>query len=202
MAEPKRIAVFAEDRGHEEFLRAVIERLARETPVDLEVRVQSARGGQGRALNELKLFQHVLLRSTSGIPLPDLIVVGIDSNCQGLLVVRQQIRKALDPGLIERTVIACPDPHIELWYMSDLKAFAEAVGRAPKLGKKKCEKDRYKEILANAVASAGHMAPLGGIDFGREIVDRMDWPRASRAVNSLGMFLGELRAGLNRLRDS
>jgi hypothetical protein len=59
MASPKRkrVAVFAEDRGHEEFLRAVLERLADEFGHDLEIRVQSARGGHPRALSELSLFQ-------------------------------------------------------------------------------------------------------------------------------------------------
>jgi hypothetical protein len=131
MADPKRIVVFAEDRGHEEFLRAVIDRCAQEVSLEVEVRVQSARGGQGRALNELGLFQQVLLNSMSGIPLPDLIVVGIDTNCEGLIVVRQKIRNALDQRLSERTVIASPDPHVEIWYLSDSKAFAEAVGPPP-----------------------------------------------------------------------
>jgi hypothetical protein len=202
MADQKRIAVFAEDRGHEEFLRAVIERRALEMSLEVEVRVQSARGGQGRVLNELRLFQEVLLNSMSGVPLPDLIVVGIDSNCEGLIVVRQQVRNALDPRLSDRTVIACPDPHVEIWYLSDPKAFAEAIGSAPRLGRKKCEKDRYKQILAKAVADAGNLAPLGGIEFAREIVARIDWHRASRSVNSLEMFLSDLRAGLNRIKGA
>ncbi len=37
MADQKRIAVFAEDRGHEEFLRAVIERIALEMSLEVDV---------------------------------------------------------------------------------------------------------------------------------------------------------------------
>jgi hypothetical protein len=200
MAEPSRIVVFAEDKGHEEFLRAVIERCAGEISLEVEVRVQSARGGHGRALDELRLFQKLLLDSMSGFPMPDLVVVAIDSNCQQLNAVRRQIRATLDPRLRDQTVIACPDPHVEIWYMSDPHAFAEAVGSSPKVGKRKCEKDRYKQILAKAVADAGHPAPLGGIEFGKEIVAHLDWRHAGGSVSSLGKFLKELRASLNRIK--
>jgi hypothetical protein len=200
MADSGRIVIFAEDKGHEEFLRPVIERCAQEISLEVDVRVQSARGGHGRALDELKLFQKLVLESMSGFPLPDMVVIGVDSNCRQLNDARREIRAALDPRLGDRTIIACPDPHVEIWYLSDPKAFAEAVGTSPKVGKRKCEKDRYKQILAKAVADAGHPAPLGGIEFGREIVTRLDWRRAGASVTSLGMFLKELRAGLNRIK--
>jgi hypothetical protein len=198
MASRSRIAVFAEDRGHEEFLRAVIERLAKEIGLDPEVRIRSAQGGHGRALRELKLFQSAL-RGSSGIPLPDLIVIGIDSNCQSHAAMRQSIRNLLDQRWMDRTVIACPEPHVERWYLADLVAFSEAVGPAPTLGKTKCVKDRYKAILARAVSDAGHVSPQGGLEFAREIVARMDWYRAGKSAGSLKMFLDDLRASLKRL---
>jgi hypothetical protein len=199
MASRNRCTLFAEDRGHEELLRAVIERLATENGLDLEVRVGSARGGHGHALRELKLFQSVLLGSLSGIPLPDLIVIGIDSNCQSLAAMRQSIQNILDQRLRDRTVIACPEPHVERWYLADPVAFSEAVGPAPTLGKTKCVKDRYKAILARAVSDAGHISPQGGLEFAREIVARMDWYRAGKSAGSLKMFLDDLRASLKRL---
>jgi hypothetical protein len=199
MASPNHVTVFAEDRGHEEFLRAVIERLAKEIGLEVEVRIQSARGGHGRALRELKLFQSVLLGALSGVPLPDLIVIGIDSNCQSIAAMRQSIQSALDQRLIERTIIACPEPHVERWYLADPVAFSEAVGPAPTLGKTKCGKDRYKTILARAVSDAGHISPQGGLEFAHEIVARTDWYRAGKSAGTLKTFLDDLRARLKRL---
>jgi hypothetical protein len=199
MASRNRVAVFAEDRGHEEFLGAVIERIATEIGLDVEMRVQSARGGHGRALRELKLFQRVLLGSLSGVPLPALIVIGIDSNCQSVAAMRQSIQDILDQRLRDRTVVACPEPHVERWYLADPVAFSEAVGPAPTLGKTKCEKDRYKAILARAVSDAGHVSPQGGLEFAREIVAHMDWYRAGKSTGSLKLFLDDLRAHLKRL---
>jgi hypothetical protein len=112
---------------------------------------------------------------------------------------RQSIQNVLDDRLKDRTVIACPDPHVERWYLADPVAFSKAVGTPPTLGRTKCEKDRYKAILARAVADAGHVSPQGGLEFAREIVAHMDWYRAGKSEGSFKLFLDDLRAGLKRV---
>jgi hypothetical protein len=94
--------------------------------------------------------------------------------------------------LKDRAVIACPDPHIERWFIADPPSFREAIGNQPKPGKKKCDRDRYKTILAKSVREAGHPSLLGGIEFAREIVDSMDLYRAGKADKSLKDFLDQL----------
>jgi hypothetical protein len=141
----------------------------------------------------------VLITSASETPLPDLILIGLDSNCQKLAAVRQKVMTTLELRLAGRTVLACAEPHVERWYLADPEAFAKAVGPAPPVGKTKCEKDRYKAMLRHVVADAGHIAPFGGIEFAREIVAQMDWYRAGKAVNSLKRFLDSLRAALKRI---
>ncbi len=57
------VDLFAEDRAHEEFLRALIQRLAREETCELwNLRVRSARGGHGRALDELSNYLRMIRR--------------------------------------------------------------------------------------------------------------------------------------------
>jgi hypothetical protein len=46
----RRVALFVEDFGHEEFITAWVQRLSRETGVPVDLHPYSVRGGHGRAL--------------------------------------------------------------------------------------------------------------------------------------------------------
>ena len=82
-----------------------------------------------------------------------------------------------------------PDPHVERWYLSDRHAFKQVVGVQPPAEHRKCERDRYKRILAKAVRDGGHPAILGGIEFAKELADAMDFYRAGRAEPGLRQFV-------------
>lgn len=82
MADRPRLALFCEDRGHEQLVRALVERLAKELRVRPTVHAPSARGGHGRAVAEFKLWQRSLAASTPW-EVPDLLVLTIDANCSG-----------------------------------------------------------------------------------------------------------------------
>jgi hypothetical protein len=99
-------------------------------------------------------------------------------------------------------IIACPDPHVERWYMVDPEGFASAVGVQPSVGKRKCKRDIYKALLANTIRQAGLLAPLGGIEFAPELVASMDLYRAGRNDKSLKGFTDDLRRALVRLVSS
>jgi len=199
MSNPLRIDLFAEDRGHEELLRPLLERLAREQGKDARVAVRSARGGHPRAVAELKLYQKSVLKRIGGETLPDLLVVAIDGNCSSFASAQQTIRDALGKEFQDRTISASPDPHIERWFLADLEAFHQVVGAAPAVGKQKCERDVYKRLLAHAVREAGHPPTLGGIEFARELAEAMDYYRAGKADSSLKHFLEEVTARLKSL---
>jgi hypothetical protein len=96
--------------------------------------------------------------------------------------------------------VACPDPHFERWYLADPDSFKAVVGRSPMLGKKKCARNHYKDALARAVRQAGHPPTLGGIEFARELVARMNLYHAGRNDRSLKAFLEDLRGRLRLLR--
>lgn len=193
------VDVFAEDRAHEEFLRPAIFRIAAEAGVEMSLRVRSARGGHVRAVAEFKLYQDVLDKGVLGENAPDLIVVGIDGNCSTFARKRQEILDAARPALRDRLVVACPDPHVERWYVADPNSFHTVVGHRPEVGAKKCARDHYKNVLSKSVRQAGHPATLGGIEFARELVQAMDLYRAGRNDHSLRAFVDDLRGKLQQV---
>ena len=150
------------------------------------------RGGHGRAITELKTYQHGFEKGIGG-SLPDLVVTAIDGNCSSFVESQKSIQGALLGPFAELTVKATPDPHIERWYLADLEAFQQVVGITPQFEQGKCERDYYKKVLANAVEEAGHPPTLGGIEFARELAEAIDYYRAGKADKSFKHFLDELR---------
>lgn len=177
MSRQVKVDLLAEDNAHEEFLLPVVRRVAAEEGVAVVVRVRSARGGHARAIEEFKLYQELMTKGVVAGALPDLLIVGIDGNCASFAKKRAEILTAASPSFRDRLVTACPDPHVERWFMIDPEGFHEVVGHRPNVGKKKCLRDHYKGVLASAVRQAGHPATLGGIEFAREIADRVNWYR-------------------------
>lgn len=192
------VDLFVEDRAHEEMLKAMLVRLARDANRPTSVRVRSARGGHGRALAELDIYMRTIRKDIGGMTLPDLLVVGIEANCTQLGPARKAIAKRLTSPFSERAVIACPDPHVERWYLCDPESFAGVIGVRPRVGKRKCERDLYKRMLSQAVEDGGHPPTLGGIEFAREIVNAMDLYRAKKKEPSLRLFLDAAVAALQK----
>jgi len=199
MSSPVAVDIFVEDRAHEAFLVPLLQRIAMEESISVLPRVRSARGGHGRAIDELKLYQVLATRGFAGTTHPELLVVGIDGNCSPFTKARQAIRNATQAPFSALLIVACPDPHVERWYLADPESFKAVVGRVPRVGKKKCARGYYKNVLANTVRQAGHPPTLGGIEFGRELVNQMDLYRAGKNDRSLRAFVDELRS---RLRTS
>jgi len=192
MNDPILMDLFVEDRAHEEFLTAIALRLAREENKDVKIRVRSARGGHGRVLSELQLYQKSILNQLGIIAeMPDILLVAIDANCKTYNVAKKEIEQHIDAQFKDKTIIACPDPHIERWYLADVQSVTNVIGRQPKLSRKKCERDYYKTLLADTIMQAGHPPTLGGIEFARELVDAMDFYRAGKAERSLQHFLND-----------
>lgn len=195
------VDIFAEDRAHEAFFVPLLERLAAEEKVSITHKVRSARGGHGRAQSELELYQRAVTKGVAGMTLPDLLVVGIDANCFAFGRARKGIQDAMKEPFSARLVVACPDPHVERWYLADPESFKQVVGHRPTIARKKCVRDYYKEALTRTIRQAGHLATLGGIEFAQELVAGMDLYRASKNDRSLKAFLDDLRSRLRMLRS-
>ncbi|GIW70820.1 MAG: hypothetical protein KatS3mg102_0362 [Planctomycetota bacterium] len=193
------IDLFVEDRAHEEFLVPLVERVAKEEQVKVKLRVRSARGGHGRAIAEFGTYQKLIQRGAFGEAPPELVVVAIDGNCTTFADKKKEIASATTQELQGRVVAACPDPHVERWYLADPDSFNDVVGHRPVVGEKKCTRGHYKQLLASAVRMAGHPFTLGGIEFARDLVEKMDWFRAGKQDTSLKAFLDDLRAHLRQL---
>lgn len=192
------VDLLVEDAAHERFLRPLIARVADDVAMPVEIRVRAARGGHPRALRELRLYQRSVACGLT--ERPDLLVVAIDANCASYAKARDRVRHGIPKELRGITVIACPDPHVERWYLADPTSFAEVVGKEPRLGKRKCDRGRYKRILADTVAAAGHPVLLGGIEFAEDLVARMDLYRAGKKERSLKHFVEHLRGALRPRR--
>lgn len=191
------VEVFAEDAAHEAFLVPFIRRVATEEDASVDVRVRSAVGGHGHAMSEFDLFQKTLVQRR--LATPDVVVICIDANCKKYAQARREIEDQAVPSLRECMIIACPDPHIERWYMADPEGFALVVGATPPTKRRKCGRDTYKALLHNTIHQAGHLAPLGGIEFAAELIERMDLFRAGKNDKSLKAFTDELKSVLTRM---
>ena len=200
MSSPVLVDIFVEDRAHEAFLVAMTQRIATEEGIDVSPRVRSGRGGHGRAVSELKLYQRLVGKGVVGTTLPDLLIAGIDGNCATFAKAKKVIQAATRAPFSDRLVVACPDPHVERWYLADPQSFQTVVGSRPTVGKKKCARDHYKLLLRKAVQQAGHPPTLGGIEFATELVEAMDLYRAGKADRSLKAFLDDLRDRMRTLR--
>ncbi|MBI4676021.1 MAG: DUF4276 family protein [Elusimicrobia bacterium] len=188
--------IFVEDRAHEAFLVPMLRRIAREEDVAVTPRVRSGRGGHGRAVAELGRYQDLVRKGAAGATAPDLLIAGIDGNCSTFAKAKKAIKGATHAPFSSRLVVACPDPHVERWYLADPESFKEVVGLWPTVAKKKCSRDYYKNALAKAIRKAGHPATLGGIEFAQELVERMDLYRAGKNDRSLKSFADDLRTNL------
>ena len=193
-----RVDLFVEDRGHEEFIRAVVVRMAKEVQIGVSVQVRSARGGHGRAIAELRAYQGIV--NAGQARLPDIFVVAINGNCAAPNQARQDVASSVDTSLAGLTVIACPDPHIERWYLADPLSFHKVVGYKPTVAGGKCERAYYKQALKEACLRGGNILTLGGIEFASDLVAAMDFYRAGKAEPGLAHFVEEMRSALQALR--
>ena len=193
------VDLFVEDQAHEEFLKAMLNRVASQEQKQIQIRVRSGRGGHPRVLEELSLYQKSVLKAPGSMSMPDLLFIAIDANCNRWRKARTEIQRKIQSPFIGRSIVACPEPHIERWYLADPDSFFQVVGVRPRIGKKKCERDRYKAILSKAIVDAGHPPTLGGIEFAQELVAAMDLYRAGKTEGSLKHFLDETIAHIKTL---
>lgn len=188
--------MFVEDDAQETFLKRLVERLACEAGVELRLRVRISQGGSGRVLNQLKSYVAGWKAGTEGLPAG--LVVAVDANCHGYTKRRNEL-DAKAGGLKHLVIHAIPDPHIERWLLLDGEAFKNVLGHGCKAPDEKCEKRRYKRLLAEAVVEAGIQPLLGGVEYAEELADKLNVQRVCDHDASFNRFVQELRTWLNGL---
>ena len=193
-----RILYFLEDRAQEGFIKALVERIAKEESIptgSLIHDVRSARGGS-RIIKEFKNF----LRDYSKAETIDIdfLVVAIDGNCKGYNKRINQLEGDIKPDhpFKNRVVYAVPDPHIERWYIMDQKALRDGVGiaKAPDLPPYKCKKGYYKQVLNQTLKDSNVNSTLSGAEYAERIVDNIeDMESLGRQNAGFQTFVQDLR---------
>lgn len=195
-----RIGYFLEDIGHQTFLEALVERIAREMAMPharLRAEVRNATGGRGQVFQELRDFLRDVSRERER-PF-DLLVVAIDGNCRGYRQTRDDILDvATQSDYAGPIACAVPNPHIERWYLADPLALQQVleVDHVPDAPRYKCERARYKQVLRETIRQAGVVAPLGGLEYGADIVASLDLYTAGKADTGFKHLLDALGEGL------
>lgn len=189
------IVLFGEDKAHQIIIENFIIRLADEAGVSVQLDWRSHTGGDRYAM-KLRVYMDQLTRSRESYP--DLIVVVIDSNCAGYLKRSTDVLDRISgtyKGEIATipVVIVSPDPHIERWLLLDSQAFKEVLGKGCLAPDFKCERYRYKNLLAEAIREAEKDTNLSGIEFAEDIVKSMNIERVMRADDSFRRFVEDVR---------
>ena len=172
------------------FVKAIVSRLAKSEDLPRpRIDIGSARGGHGKAVAELKLFQ----RTTSGHAHDALIIV-IDADKSSWNTIRGELDQVVDRSGVAYVIIWCPDPHIERWYLADPPSLMAAFGVDVKVGDQISDRKTSKSLLKQSLQAAGHDVRLGGIEFAEEIVECMDLFNAGKNEPSLKHFLDDVRS--------
>lgn len=188
------VEIFAEDRAHEELLKPLLVRVCGEEGFAVSLQVRTGRGGHAKAVNEFERYQTIAGTGKFVRKAPDLLIVAIDGNCTTFGRMKSRIADSTRSAFRHMLVSACPDPHVEKWFLADPASFHAVVGHRPDVGPDECERNHYKRILRESVARGGHLPTLGGIEFASELAEKMDLYRAGKRDPSLKSFLDDLRS--------
>jgi hypothetical protein len=183
----REIALFVEDYAHRQVIGALVQRIAEESDVAIQLDWRNAVGGHGKVITELNNYMRDLRRQ--GDLRPDLIVVATDANCKGLNERMREISGRDEPAPM---ILAIPDPHIERWLLLDGAAFKNVFGKGCAAPDQKCDRDRYKQRLIEAIHATGTIPILGGIEYAEDIVQQININRVAQADRSFRRFVEEL----------
>lgn len=205
MARVLSITVFCEDTAQESLIQALLEKLGRELSVNVEVNpfnISSGSHGKGDTINDLKQYIKIVSRNYSGVSTPDLLVICVDSNCEGYLKTYNDVKIIINEELVPHCAIGCPEPHVEKWYLNDLDAYHSVVGHRPSVQQAKCEKGYYKQILRSSIRKASQPVTSTIEEFADEIIKAMDLFRAGKNDSSFKHFVEEIRDNLKQIKKN
>jgi hypothetical protein len=200
MRERPRIDLYCEDSGHEQFVRALLARVAADLGLRFTLSTVSGRGGHGRAVTEFKAWQRAVSSGRGlAFEIPDLLVLVIDANCSGWTHVRRELEQTVDRQVFPRCAIGCPDPHVERWCLADPGAIQEVLETSAPEDPGKCERHLYKQLLRQTIRSAGQPILTSEMEYAPDLVAAMDLFRAGKNQPSLRHFTEEIRNALQSL---
>lgn len=96
-------------------------------------------------------------------------------------------------SLVDRVISMIPEPHIERWLLLDSEAFKKVFGTDCSVPNRKCDRDRYKRLLLQAIRDAGVVPLLGGIEHTVNLVNAMDLEHLEQSDRSFRRFFSALQ---------
>ena len=186
----RNISLFVEDVVYADFLVALVQRVANAYNIEINIKVSSVRGGHENVIPELKQYQQDLQHNAED--LPDLIIVGTDSNSKGFLQREKEIHQAIS-SLTDRVISMIPKPYIERWLLLDSEAFKKVFGGDCSVPNRKRDRNRYKRLLLQAIHDAGAIPLLGGIERTAELVNAMNLQYMEQSDRSFRRFFRALQ---------
>ena len=193
----RRIALFVEDFAHQQVIGAFVTRIAEEFGIEANMEWRNATGGYSKVVGNLKNYLSDLRRQGGS---PDLILVATDANCKGLNERTKELKGQAgnQSDVLSPIIYVIPDPHIERWLLLDGAAFKAVFGKGCSPPDQKCERNRYKECLVEAILGTGISPILGGTEYAEDIVREMNIDRSARADKSFRRFMDELQNEFRR----
>jgi hypothetical protein len=215
-----RMAYFLEDKGHEQFVPPLVERLAliveRLALIDAQQygkmlsfqRVQvlaqsterdSSYSRGNRIDKDFKRF----LSSSQRIIAADMVILCRDANSEGPQNRKRQLNDMIEKHSLIKTipiVFAIPDPYIEFWYLMDRTALSKTLGLQriqTKISSTSRDKKYYKDKLREVCAEAG--LESNGIELGKEIVACMNVNQVAKNQQTVRDLQNDLRNVLHAL---
>lgn len=186
----RNISLFVEGTVHEDFLVALVHRIANTYNIEINVKVSNVRGRHENVITELGQYQQDLQHNDED--LPDLIIVGTDSNSKGFLQREKEIHQAT-PSLADRLISMIPKPYIERWLLLDLEAFKEIFGTDCSVPNRKYDRYHYKRLLLQAIRDAGVVPLLGGVERIADLVNAMNLQHMEQRDRSFRRFFRALQ---------
>jgi hypothetical protein len=200
-----KIIYFLEDRAQDGFIKAIVERIAKEESIptsSLITDIRSSKRGGSRCVKEFKVF--IKDSEKTGTENVDFLVVAIDGNRKGYRDRIRELEKHIKPDhpFKNRVIYAVPDPHIERWYITDQRAFKDGVkiDKAPDLPPYKPKKDYYKQVINRALKDSGVDSSLGGAEYAERIVEKIDLDLLGKQNAGFQTFIEDLRRAFRQMR--
>ena len=93
------VVLFCEDASHAAVIRSIIERIAAEMNLQIDLAIKNSTGGHGQAINSLKNYVRDIAKEREYRL--DILIVAIDANCHGFQERKMEILRIVQEVGIE-----------------------------------------------------------------------------------------------------
>jgi hypothetical protein len=190
-----RVEIICEDRGHDFFFSPLLRRLLSDRGVDHEINTFSDKRGYPGVKRALQGYFSEYVREKG---LPDILVIVYDADRKPPAELRAEILSKVHEQYHALICICCCIPHVERFYLLDFHAFRVATGfdgNQPSVSPRGDFKQKFRDLTEAAVG----VAPLGGLENAKEIVELIDLERFRQADSQARSFVTCVERRVNEM---